>query len=207
MHTGTLASSSAAGPAGMLRPGRPPVPRRAARCRGWRWPATRRGSVPASPLPGDGGAATGTSSRAGDELAGQQVAAGGEHLTELDEGDAAFFDRQPDGVGQAGAAIRGAELGPASAPQVGEKAATHENSAYLRVTLGPAQAVARPAGEIEGAPRGAARDECLGDDEECHTGEERDCHAEDDKPGNRQDARSLRPGGPARALLIRETSK
>jgi hypothetical protein len=38
------------------------------------------------PLPSDGGAPTGTSSRAGDELVGQQVAAGGEHLTELDEG-------------------------------------------------------------------------------------------------------------------------
>jgi hypothetical protein len=86
-------------------------------------------------------------------------------------------------------------------------AATHENSAYLRVALGPAQAVARPADEIEGAWHGAARDECLGDYEECHTDEERDCHAEDDKPENRQDARSLRPGGPARALLIRETSK
>ncbi len=100
--------------------------------------------MPASPLRGDGGAATGTSSRAGDKPVGQQVAAGGEHLTELDEGDAAFFDCQPDGVGQAGATIRGAELGPASAPQVGGKAATHENPAYLRAALGPAQAVARP---------------------------------------------------------------
>jgi hypothetical protein len=182
MHTGTLASGSAAVPAGIFCSAQAAhrFRRRAARCRGWRWPATRRGSVPASPLPGDGGAATGTSSRAGDELVGQQVAAGGEHLTELDEGDAAFFDCQPDGVGQAGATIRGAELGPASAPQVGEKAATHENSAYLRVALGPAQAVARPAGEIEGAWRGAARDECLGDYEECDTDEERDCHAEDD---------------------------
>lgn len=80
--------------------------------------ATTVGGGP-PPLPGDGGAATGTSSRASDELVGQQVAAGGEHLTEHDEGDAAFFDCQPDGVGQAGATIRGAELGPASAPQVG----------------------------------------------------------------------------------------
>ena len=53
------------------------------------------------PASGDGGAATGISSRAGDELVGQQVAAVGEHLTELDEGDAASFDCQPNGVGQA----------------------------------------------------------------------------------------------------------
>ena len=57
----------------------------------------------------DGGPWTGANvlqpAQLGDELFGQQVAAGGQHLTELDEGDAALFERQAKRAGQAGAAI------------------------------------------------------------------------------------------------------
>ena len=45
-----------------------------------------------------------------DELIGQQVTAGGEHLPEFDEGDAAVLESKANRAGQTGATIGGAEL-------------------------------------------------------------------------------------------------
>ena len=83
--------------------------------------------------PGHGGHVVLQRAQFGDELLGQQVAAGAQHLAELDEGHTAVFECQPDRVGEAGAAIGRAKLRPASAPQVRQKAATRENSAYMRI--------------------------------------------------------------------------
>src|ERR1035438_3936707 len=76
------------------------------------------------------------------ELIGQQVTAGGEHLPEFDEGDAAVLESKADRAGQTSAAVRGAEFGPPAASQIGEKAPTLEDSHDLRVALRPTKALA-----------------------------------------------------------------
>lgn len=131
----------------------------------------------------------------GDELFGQQVAAGGQHLTELDEGDAALFERQAKRAGQAGAAVWAAELRSPSASQVGKKAAAYEYPADLRVTPRPAQAFAQSAGEIDRSRQRPGGDKHLGDHQERHAGQERDRVPEDDKPQGRQETRLLRDDG------------
>ena len=131
----------------------------------------------------------------GDELFGQQVAAGGQHLTELDEGDAALFECQAKRAGQAGAAIWAAELRSPSASQVGKKAAAHEYPADLRVTPRPAQAFAQSAGEIDRSRQRPGGDKHLRDHQERHAGQERDRVPEDDKPQGRQQTRLLRDDG------------
>ncbi len=53
-----------------------------------------------------------------DELIGQQVTAGGEHLPEFDEGDAAVLESKANRAGQTSTAIRCAELGSSATSQV-----------------------------------------------------------------------------------------
>jgi hypothetical protein len=77
-----------------------------------------------------------------DELIGQQVTAGGEHLPEFDEGDAAIVEGKADRAGQTSAAVRGAEFGPPAASQIGEKAPALEDSHDLRVAFRPTKALA-----------------------------------------------------------------
>jgi hypothetical protein len=54
-----------------------------------------------------------------DDLGGEQVRAGGQHLTELDEGDPGLLQRQPDRAGQPLPPGRGVQLGPPPAPRYG----------------------------------------------------------------------------------------
>ena len=70
------------------------------------------------------------------------VTAGGEHLPEFDEGDAAIVEGKADRAGQTSAAVRGAEFGPPAASQIGEKAPALEDSHDLRVALRPTKALA-----------------------------------------------------------------
>ncbi len=124
----------------------------------------------------------------GDELGREKVAAGREHLPELDERDPAVFEGEAQRAGQPAPAFGGAQLGPAPAPLVRQQAAPHQDVADLRVAAHPADLPPGAAEQVERPGQGPARHQRLGDDEEDHADQKRDDHAQDHEPQARQGA-------------------
>ncbi len=127
-----------------------------------------------------------------DELRRQQVPPRGKHLPELDEGDPAVLEGQPERASQPRPSLRGAQLRPPAAAQVGDQPMTGEYPDDLRVAARPAGHPPRAAQHVQRTRQRAARHQRLRYDQEDHAHQHRDDDAEEDEPQARQDARMLR---------------
>ena len=114
-----------------------------------------------------------------DELGRNQVPAGGQHLTQFDEGDPAIFQGQAQRAGQPGPSFGGGQLRPAAAAHVRQQPAADQDPGDLGVTAGAAQLLAQTAQHVERAGQRPARHQCLGDNQEHHAHQQRDDHPEE----------------------------
>jgi hypothetical protein len=138
--------------------------------------------------PGDFGRVVLQPAQLADELGWEQIAAGGQHLPELDEGDPAVLQGQPHRASQPGPALRGGQLGPAPAMRIGQQSPPRQDPADLPVAARPAHPPTHPAHEVSRPGQRPARHQHLGDDQENHADHQRDDHSENHEPQGRQHA-------------------
>jgi hypothetical protein len=131
-----------------------------------------------------------------DELGGEQVTAGCEYLSQLDERDA-VLERGSQRAGELEPAVAGRELGATRAAQVGKHAAAHEDPRDLRIAPDTSRSLAHRSDQVQRSGQRSARHEHLGDHEHQHSDEQRDRGPEHHEPKTRQDRRVVLDRRPA----------
>ena len=117
------------------------------------------------------------------ELRREKIAAGGQHLPELDEGDPAVLHGQPHRAGQPGPALRRGQLGPAPAPRIRQQPPPRQDPADLPVAPRPAHPPSHGPQHVDRPGHRSARHQRLRDDQENHAGQQRDDHPDPPTPG------------------------
>ena len=173
-----------------------------ARCRSRR--TAGRGGAPRSSVrtasicrPGRGGDLVLQPAELVGDRGGDDVAAGGQHLAELDERDAGLIQGQRAVIGPARPGRRRPRGRAAAAADVRAEAVPDRDPEDLHVPLGPGDPAGEVAAQIAGPGQRAGRDEGLAEDQEDEAGQHRAQRGQDEQ----------RHRGAVRALERRRTDQ